>query len=120
MRHIKHTIPLRVDGLPTRREVVKVSSWRERLVWWLRLLVTGGLRKQDCGLWLTSCHSVIGLSNSLDVVFLRPDGTVLKVVPRLQPWRGATCDRAGSLLALRPGSAAKLGLRPGVALDLQV
>ena len=119
MRRTQHTIPLRIDGYPTARKVVKVSSWTERLLWWLRLSL-GGLRKYDCGLWMTPCRSVAGLGDRVDVVFLRSDGTVLKVVPRLEPWRGATCRDAGSVLALKAGQAARLGLRPGVALDLQV
>ena len=117
MRLTHPTIPLRIDGNPTRRELVKVSGWGERLWWWLRLL--GGMRKDANGLWMTGCHSLMGVGGALDVVFLRPDGTVLKVVPRLRPWHGTACRSASSVLALRAGLADRLGLRPGVALDLQ-
>jgi hypothetical protein len=118
MLYNQNTIPLRVNGSPTQRRVVKVTGWGERLVWWVRLL--GGMRKGANGLWMTHCHSLMGVGGSLDVVFLRPDGTVLKVVPRLQPWHGTVCRNAGSVLALRAGLADRLGVRPGVALDLQV
>ena len=118
-RFHKYTLPLRIDGAPTQREVVKVSSWGQRLLWWLRMLVVG-LKKDGSGLWMTPCKSVMALPGEVDLVFLRSDGTVVKVVPHLSAWHSAACRRAGSVLALPAGVAKRLGLRPGIALDLMV
>lgn len=112
------TLPLRVDGRPTRREVIQVSGWLARLRWRVRLL-SAGLKKDGAGLWLTSCKAVMALPGVVDVVFLHPDGTVVKVIPQLKAWRSVACSRASSALALPAGAAQRLGLHPGVALDLQ-
>lgn len=54
----------------------------------------------------------------MDVVFLRADGVVLEVASRVRPWTLLRCRQATSALRLRPGAARRLGLQPGMALDL--
>ena len=56
----------------------------------------------------------------LDVVFLGADGTVVKIVPRLRPWRAAGCLRAKAVLELAAGTCERRGLRVGHRLELPV
>jgi hypothetical protein len=53
----------------------------------------------------------------IDVVFLAADGTVLKVVPALRPWRARACRGAVAVLELPAGAAARVGVRPGERLE---
>ena len=96
---------------------------RTALRWWTRavgLLATASL-EDPCGLWISPCNSVhtLGMRYAIDVVFMRADGTIAKVVERLPPWRAAGCLNAKSTLELRAGLAGQLGLRPGMALAFE-
>jgi uncharacterized membrane protein (UPF0127 family) len=53
---------------------------------------------------------------AIDVVFLDRTRTIVKIVPSLRPWRVAMARRAKTTLELSAGSAASLGLQPGMAL----
>jgi uncharacterized membrane protein (UPF0127 family) len=55
---------------------------------------------------------------AIDVVFLDADGTVVKVVPGLRPWRLAAARKAKRTLELASGTAARAGLTPGERLLL--
>ncbi len=107
---------LHIDGVATRRIIFDASTWWRRAV---GLLATREL-SNPCGLWLRPCNSIhtFGMRYPIDVVFLRADGTVLKVVPALAPWRMARCPGAASTLELRAGLARRLELAPGRELDL--
>jgi hypothetical protein len=54
----------------------------------------------------------------IDVVFLDDEGTVVKLVPGLRPWRLAAARRAKRTLELASGAAARVGLAPGERLLL--
>jgi uncharacterized membrane protein (UPF0127 family) len=54
----------------------------------------------------------------IDVVFLRRDGTVARIVPQLAPWRAASCRQAHATLELRAGLAEHLHLAPGRTVAL--
>jgi uncharacterized protein len=54
----------------------------------------------------------------IDVVFLDRQHTILRVVPRLGPWRTATCPGARQTLEFAQGEAARLGLEPGMRLTI--
>jgi uncharacterized membrane protein (UPF0127 family) len=54
----------------------------------------------------------------IDVVFLGPDGEVLKVAERVSPWRTAAAKGAKVVVELPAGEAAGRGLQPGDRLDL--
>lgn len=102
----------------------RASALRIRLArrWWQRaigLLATPAL-EDPCGLWIEPCNSVhmLGMRYAIDAVFLARDGTVLKVVHRLKPWRLAGCRQARSTLELRAGLAAELQLQKGQRLTL--
>jgi uncharacterized protein len=49
----------------------------------------------------------------IDVVFLDRELRVLKVVPRLSPWRFASGRGARAVLELAAGECERRGLRPG-------
>jgi uncharacterized membrane protein (UPF0127 family) len=53
---------------------------------------------------------------SIDVVFLDRELRVLKIVPRLSPWRVASGRGARAVLELAAGECERRGLRPGDCL----
>jgi uncharacterized protein len=110
-------IELRVDGNPTHRKVRDASTLGARLQ---GAFLTRELTNDPCGLWLSSCRwgMAFGMRFSVDVVFLRADGVVLKIVPRMLPWGIAHCAGAASVLKLRAGLARRMGLVPGRGVDL--
>lgn len=55
---------------------------------------------------------------TIDVVFLDWDLEVLKVVPRVRPFRIATCRPARTVLELAEGEIERLRLEPGQRLEL--
>jgi CheY-like chemotaxis protein len=55
---------------------------------------------------------------SIDVVFLDWDLEVLKVVPRVRPFRIASCRPARTVLELAEGEIERLRLEPGQRLEL--
>lgn len=107
---------LHIDGRPSGCHI------RPALRWWSRaigLLATPQL-EDPCGLWIAPCNSVhtLGMRYPIDVVFLRRDGTVARIVHRLVPWRAAACRQAHATLELRAGLAERLNLAPGDRLAL--
>jgi uncharacterized membrane protein (UPF0127 family) len=112
---MEDTIQLKVPGSRKRLRVATAARWRSAM----GLLGNGDLN-QPHGLWVQGCRRVhtIGLVRTVDVVFLRPDGVVAKVVSRMKPWRTTACREASAVLELRPGLAERLRIAPGVALDL--
>jgi uncharacterized membrane protein (UPF0127 family) len=108
--------PLTVNGTVTAHRVWRASTWVSRA----RGLL-GTTRLDDpCGLWLDPCACVhmIGMRYSIDVVFVRGDGTVIEVVGALKPWRVAFSLRSQAVLELRAGMTGALGLRPGMRVGL--
>lgn len=49
----------------------------------------------------------------IDVVFIDREGTVLRVVERMRPWRLTSERRAHAVIELAAGVATRVGLRPG-------
>jgi uncharacterized protein len=62
---------------------------------------------QNRALWLIPCRAVhtLGMAVPIDVVFLRRDGAVLRVISALAPNRVAWCWSAHSVLELAAGGA---------------
>jgi uncharacterized protein len=54
----------------------------------------------------------------IDVVFLDRDTSIVKIAHSLRPWRTAGARRAVAALELPAGTAAALGLEPGMSLVL--
>ncbi len=110
------TMDLHIEGQSAPVRIRKAASWWSRAI---GLLATPQL-DDPCGLWITPCNSVhtLGMRYAIDVIFLRADGSIAKIVESLPPWRAAGCRSARSTLELRAGLASRLGLRPGMTLGL--
>jgi uncharacterized membrane protein (UPF0127 family) len=69
----------------------------------------------DSGLLIDPCPSVhtAFMGFAIDVVYLDEAGAVVKVVPRLAPWRLSAARGARMTLELAAGSAARCGLAVG-------
>ena len=57
---------------------------------------------------------------AIDVVFLDRERRVLRVVEGLRPWRAAAARGARTVLELGAGEAARVGLRQGDILAMEV
>ena len=112
------TIPLDVPGTTVPTRIGVAATWARRAI---GLLATRRL-DDPCGLWITPCRSVhtVGMRYAIDIVFLRADRVVAKVVPELKPWRMAACRDARTVLELRAGLARQLRIAPGMALGLRL
>ena len=66
---------------------------------------------------ISPCNAVhtIGMRYAIDVVFVAPDGRVLKVVQSLPPWRMASCRHAAEVIELAAGQAYASGLQVGAS-----
>ena len=66
-------------------------------------------------LWIKPCNSVhsIGMSYALDLVYLNKQLEVVKLVSGLQPLRLSMALGAHSVLELRAGELARLGIQVG-------
>lgn len=66
------------------------------------------------GLWLQPCGSVhtIGMSYALDLAFISAEGTVLKLVHALPPFRSAGCR--GARTTLEMSDLAASGIEEGM------
>jgi uncharacterized protein len=98
----------------------------------LRARCASGFWSRAAGLWATAasepphalelrpCAAVhtLGMRGPIDVVFVALDGTVLRAVPRLAPWRVAMLPRAAATWELPPGACALHGVRRGTRLDV--
>jgi uncharacterized membrane protein (UPF0127 family) len=111
-----NTIELKVPGSRGRVPVRTTGQWRSRF------LGLAGARefKKSRGVWVKRCSSIntFGFAQAIDVVFLRADGVVTKVVAGLKPWRVSSCPDAHTVLELRAGLASRMNLAPGVELGL--
>lgn len=89
--------------------------------WWSRLrgLIGRPPLQPGQGLWIVPCQQVHThfMGGAIDVVFLDPAGTVLRILPALRPWRFSPWVRgARAVLELPPGAAAAAGLSVGERL----
>jgi uncharacterized protein len=84
----------------------------------LGLLARPRLKEAEA-LVLAPCSSVhtFFMRYAIDVVFVRRDARVLKVVHRLEPWRWASCWRAHAAVELLAGQAQARGIEPGGSLE---
>jgi uncharacterized membrane protein (UPF0127 family) len=86
----------------------------------LRGLLGRPAQRPGEGLLLVPCAGVhtCFMRGPIDVVFLAAGGEVLRVVPRLRPWRAASCRGAHAVLELPPGACASGGITAGARLAL--
>jgi len=96
----------------------RATHFIERLMGLLgraRLDAGEGLQIAPC-----SCIHTFFMRFPIDVVFLDGAQRVLKVAPRIRPWRVIGCSRARSVLELPPGTLEKTGTRPADELDFEL
>ncbi|MEE8422720.1 MAG: DUF192 domain-containing protein [Dehalococcoidia bacterium] len=91
--------------------------------WLLRLRGLLGVRNigHPDGLLIPHCSSVhsIGMTVTIDLVYLNDEFEVTKVVSRLKPWRVSFGGRRTSqTLELPEGTVERLGLQPGQQLEV--
>ena len=69
----------------------------------------------DEGLLIDPCASIhtLFMAYPIDIVYLRRDLSVVRVVPALPPWRCSLAPGAALTLELRAGAAARANLVPG-------
>ena len=91
------------------------ESARERMV---GLLGREGLADDDA-LWIVPCNSIHTwfMRFALDVVFLDPEGRVLRVAACVPPFRMRLQREARSVIELPAGRAAAVGIVPGEKLE---
>ncbi|RZI43927.1 DUF192 domain-containing protein [Herbaspirillum sp. HC18] len=108
---------MRTSTTPHHFPQLKVANsfWRR----FAGLMLTARLPK-DRGLLLTRCPSVhtCFMRYALDLVYLDPQGTVVKLVADLQPWRFSRGGKgAAHVLELAAGGIAHFGIQIGDRLD---
>ncbi|MFL0797129.1 MAG: DUF192 domain-containing protein [Cellvibrionaceae bacterium] len=97
--------------------VYRAASWLSRMKGLLALPQL----KQNEGLWLQPCPSIHTwfMGYTIDVVFFDNQGTVLKRVEQLKPWRTAACWRSVGCLELPAGDIQRLNICDGETLQWQ-
>ena len=94
----------------------RAEHWPERL----RGLLGTPAPAPGHALLLTPCASVhtAFMRYPIDVVFIDRRGRILKVVSALPPWRATACLWARHTLELAAGEARRIGLAPGMEINL--
>jgi uncharacterized membrane protein (UPF0127 family) len=72
------------------------------------------------GLWIrpTNAIHMFFMRFAIDAVYLDRDDTVVRVVPRLRPWRMSICRGARSVIELAAGEAERWCLQPGDRVEV--
>ena len=98
------------SGVHALRIALADSFWRR-----LRGLMLAPPLAPDAGLLLTRCASVhcAFMRQTIDLVYLDAQGTVLACVSGLKPWRASARRAARHTLELAAGAIARYGIRPG-------
>jgi uncharacterized membrane protein (UPF0127 family) len=76
--------------------------------------------KENTGMLFKNCNSIhmLGMKIPLDIIFLKEDGTIVKCVNNLKPWKIAFCMKAKMTLELPSGSIKKVKLKPNIKLEI--
>ena len=102
--------------MSVRLSMRRAERWLERL----RGLLGSPPPAPGHALLLTPCAAVhtAFMRDPIDVVFVDRHGRILKVVDALLPWRATSCLQARHTLELTAGEARRIGLAPGMAIEL--
>lgn len=75
---------------------------------------------EEAGLLITKCNSIHMhfMRFAIDVVFIDEAMRVVEIVPKLRPWRMASCTRARHTLELPAGGAQSNGIEVGNELSI--
>ena len=107
-------------GVANRRTTIGVDiacGFNERLLGWL-----GRERAPaERGLWISPCDGVhtFAMRFAIDVLFLDRAGRIVRADHAVEPWRARICVGAHSVIELRAGLAAELGLEAGTTFELR-
>lgn len=73
------------------------------------------------GLWIEPCASIhmFFMRFAIDVIYLNPDGRVVKLVHRLKPWRCSFAWGGRSVVELPAGALERLDINEGDLLEVQ-
>ena len=84
------------------------------------LLKRAGLAKGE-GLWIVPCEAIhtFFMRFDIDVLFLDRKRRVVKVVPRMRPWRISVSWRGRSVLELPAGTIEETGTVRGDVLEVR-
>jgi uncharacterized membrane protein (UPF0127 family) len=96
--------------------IFSTENMKERTKGLLHLPV---LQKNQ-GLLLNHCRSIhtIGMSYTIDVIYLAKNNEIIKIVDRLKPYRMSACILANRTLELLAGEAERLSLCIGMRVEL--
>ncbi len=74
------------------------------------------------GLQIAPCNSIhtFFMRFAVDVIFLDGAGRVLRIWPRVRPWRALACPDAKSVLELPAGTVERTGTRPADELAFEL
>lgn len=108
------TYELTMNGKPLQERVLQAETFIQRLLGLMGKTETYPLHFPRCG----SIHTLF-MRCAIDVVFLDPNGYVVKVVPGLRPWRTAFSRHAASVLELPAGRISEWTLKVGDRLQLR-
>ncbi len=102
--------------MSVRLSIRRAERWPDRL----RGLLGAPPPAPGHALLITPCASVhtAFMRYPIDVVFVDHRGRILKVVSALPPWRATACLWARHTLELAAGEARRIGLAPGMEIDL--
>tara|TARA_B110000908_G_scaffold5658_2_gene7214 strand:+ start:3458 stop:3820 length:363 start_codon:yes stop_codon:yes gene_type:complete len=92
-------------------EVKRTETMFERM----RGLLGSAVLTPNTGLWISSCNSIHSffMGFSIDVLYLDKNNTILRVIEDMPPWSINACWPARSVIELRQGQVAVLGIQPG-------
>ena len=77
--------------------------------------------RPDEGLWIERCNAIhtIGMRSSIDVIFVDEVGRVMRVIPRVEPFKLAlTCRKAKAVIELGAGTLEDHDVLVGDRLEL--
>lgn len=105
---------LRVDGRCTGLHAHRATGFWSRAAGLWAICDIG----PQPALELRPCAAIhtLAMSGPIDVVFVAADGTVLRVIARLAPWRIAVLPRAAATWELPAGTCASFGVKAGSQL----
>jgi len=97
-------------------KLIRMDSFRVRLFG----LLAKSTVCHDEAYWFDKCSSIhmMGMRFPIDVIYLSDDFQVIKLVNELKPWRFSWAVKAKSVIEVKAGQCAAVGLKVGDKLAL--
>lgn len=84
-----------------------------------------GLMLKPCpkdgeGIIFYNCNAIhmFFMRYPIDVLFLDINGSILKIVDNLKPWKISSCTKSATVIELAPGFCTKIGIKLGDKVEL--